>query len=177
MKMVAAALFALVVPAGLSAQEAAPTNTQIQEWFVEMQELHGRLGALQTRALQDPQLHAEQEALGVSIKTAMEKFDPRLQQSLARMQSLESEAVAAEQAGDEAKIEELEAEAQAIQEQFLLAQQHALQDSAIASRVQSFQTKLERKMSQLDPQAEALIARFQELEMKLALAMREAQQR
>lgn len=182
----AAALTLLLAaaPATLSSQQAqqqraaAPQpdvqlQQQVQGWLAEMQQIHGQLEQLQARALQDPQLSAAQSALGESIKTAMQRIDPTLERSLVRVQALETEAEAAQQAGDQTKLQQLGAEVQQIQQKFVAAQQQALQQPELATRVQSFQQQLEAKMTQLDPTAEDLIARFQQLEMQLMSVMQE----
>jgi hypothetical protein len=64
-----------------------------------------------------------------------------------------------------------------IELRFRAAQQQALQaQPQLATQMQNFQTSLEAKMAQMDPGAEQLIARFQELQTRLAGAMQGAQQ-
>jgi hypothetical protein len=176
--LVAFALAAL--PATAAAQQSgapsAAEQQQVQGWLAELQQIHGQLQELQDRALQDPQLSAAQLALGESIRTAMEKADPALQQRMERLQSLDAEAAAAQQAGDAAKLQQLSVEVQQIQEKFVAAQQKALQDQPqLATQMQTFQTNLETKMVQLNPQAEQLLARFEQLQTQLAGVMQGAQ--
>jgi hypothetical protein len=168
------ALAALMLPSGLAAQQqepAAPEQEQVQSWMAELQQVHGKLESIQQKAIQDPQLQAAQEALGERVKAAIEKADPTLAQSMARAEALEKEAVAAQEAGDQAKLQELGAEAQQIQAQFMAAQQKAFAQPELAARMEAFQASLEEKMVAIDPAAEPLIARFQELQQKLAAAM------
>lgn len=177
------ALVALSLPGALAAQQRAPAapqaqppaanQQQLQQWLTELQELHGKLEAIQAKAAEDPQIRAAQESLGVEIKAAMEKADPTLPASLERVPKLEAEARQAQQSGDQAKLQQLAQEAQGIQQRFLAAQAKALEQPAIASKVEAFQQRLESKMAEVDPQAPALIKRFQELEGKLAAAMQQ----
>lgn len=180
----AAALFGLSLLAsshGLAAQEkkdsaakAAREAAEVQGWFGEIEQLHGRLQDIQEQALQDPQINAAQTGLGNLIKQAMEKSDPALVKGFARMQAMETEAAAAQQKGDTGKLQQLGAEAQQIEKQFAAAQQKVLQQPEIASRVAAFQQALERKMLSINPDTEKLIARFQELETKLAASAQAA---
>ncbi|CAN5618672.1 hypothetical protein BH23GEM6_BH23GEM6_02870 [soil metagenome] len=180
-KKTALVAFAIAALPGMAAaqQSGAPSaaeQQQVQGWLAEMQQIHGELQELQTRALQDPQLSAAQLALGESIRTAMEQADPTLQQRMQRLQTLDSEAAAAQQAGDNAKLQQLGAEVQQIQEQFVAAQQKALvEQPQLAAQMQTFQTDLEAKMVQLNPQAEQLLARFEQLQTRLAGVMQGAQ--
>jgi hypothetical protein len=168
------AAFALVVPVTLaaqtpeSAQPAEPTAEEMQSWFIEMQQVHEQLEGLQRDALMDPELSAQQEELGEEIRVAMEVADPMMEQRMTRVQELQAEATAAQGAGDTAKLQELMTEAQQIQQHFMTVQESALADPAIATKLETFQTQLEAKMVEIDPEAEALITRFRELEEKLS---------
>lgn len=158
-------------PATSAQQAQAPNEQQMQQWMTELQQIHGKLEAIQAKAAEDPQLRAAQESLGTEIRTAMEKADPTLPTSMQRVQTLESEAVQAQQAGDQAKLEQLAREAQTIQARFMEAQAKAFQQPEIATRLEAFQTRLESRMVEVDPAASGLIQRFKELEGKLATAM------
>src|SRR5687768_15390891 len=106
-----------------AAPQAKPDMQEVQGWLTELQQLHTRLEGIQQKALADPQISAAQTTLGGTIKAAMAKIDPGLEQSMARMQTLEGEATTAQQAKDQAKLQQIGAEAQKIQEQFISAQQ------------------------------------------------------
>lgn len=167
-------------PTALSAQVAAPAQApvdsaaaaQIQGWLAEIQQINGRLQELQQRAMQDPELAAEQEALGARIRTAMEEADPELQPSLERVEDLQAEAVAAEQQADTARLMEIGQELRQIEGQFMSAQQEALAQPQISSGLEAFQVALQSKLVELDPEAPQLIARFQELQQMLESALR-----
>ncbi|MBW3629274.1 MAG: hypothetical protein KY464_08255 [Gemmatimonadetes bacterium] len=162
----------VAAPAAAHAQarpEAAIRNAaEVEAWFGELQDLHDKLEDIQTRALADAQISAAQTELGARIKLAMERVDPTLQKSLSRMEAMEAEVSSAGQRRDAAKLQQLSDEAEQIQRQFLSAQQRALQQPEIAALVAGFQQKLERKMLELSPRSERLVARFRELEAKLA---------
>lgn len=176
------ALALLAIPALSAAQQPAPApaaeletdsaaTAMLQGWLAEIQAINGRLQELQQQALQDSALGAEQEALGESIRTAMTEADPTLEASMARVEQLQAEAAAAQQAGDNARLNQLGAEVQQIEMKFVQAQQQALATPALGAQLEAFQTRLEAKMSELDPEAPQLIARFQELQERLASAM------
>lgn len=178
------ALALAVVPAALSAQQKPSRTTRPsaprppaavesaardpQAWIMELQELHERLETLQAQALRDPALASAQEELGGSIKAAMQKIDPALQEGLTRMQELESEVAAAQKTQDATRIQQLAAEAQQIERQFAVAQQKALQQPAIAAKMTAFQARLQERMTAADASAPRLLARFEELQERLA---------
>lgn len=176
------AFAALALPSALLAQESVappeqstlPEQEEVQGWLSEIQEIHGKLESIQRQALQDPELVAAQDALGASIKSAMEAADPTLELAMARVPLLEGEAQAAQTAGDQEKLQALSAEAEQIQRQFAAAQQQALQQPGLAAQVDAFQQQLEQKMAELDPAAGQLISRFKELESKLATMLQGA---
>ncbi len=168
------ALATLVLPSTLFAQQppapALQNQQQLETWFVELQQIGVQLGQIQAKALEDPALQAAQESLGTEVKTAMDRVDPGLSASVDRVAALEQEAVQAQQAGDHAKIEQLARELQQIQVRFITAQNQALQEPALAAKVEAFQTRLERRMIEIDPQSRQLIDRLRELEGKLQAA-------
>lgn len=177
------ALSLLAAPAVLVAQEPAPAPTseleadsaataRIQSWLGEIQQINGRLQALQQQALEDPTLSSEQEALGDRIRAAMAEADPTLEASMERVESLQAEAAAAQQQGNTARLEELGAEVRRIEAQFMEAQQQALSIPELSADLESFQARLEAKIVEIDAEAPQLIARFQELQERLASAMR-----
>jgi hypothetical protein len=152
------------------AAQQAPHQQQVQRWMTELQELNTKLEAIQARAIQDPQLQSAQAALGAEIKAAMEKADPQLAMSMQRVEVLEAEATRAQQAGDQAKLQELAREAQGIQLRFMEAQEKVFQQPAIVAKVDAFQARLEARMVEVDPQTPALMKRFQELATALQAA-------
>jgi predicted nucleic acid-binding Zn-ribbon protein len=165
---------ALVAPARSLHAQAKPDQAvavraaaDVQAWFGEMEQLQTQLREIQLQALEDPQLNAAQTELGAKIRDAMQKADPALAKGLTRMDAMEAEAGAAQQKGDAARLQQLAAEAQQIQRQFVAVQERVLQQPDIAAQLASFQQKLERKMAELNPASEKLVARFRELETKL----------
>ncbi len=182
MRVFFVALAALVLPSSLLAQQqpapapqAAQQPTQeVQAWFMELQQISGKLGEIQVRALQDPELQAAHNMLGTEVKAAMDKVDPGLAASVERVGALEQEAVKAQEAGDQAKLAQLAQEAQQIQTRFVNAQSTVLQQPELAAKVQAFQTRLEQRMIEIDPEARTLINRLRELETKLQAAMQPA---
>jgi predicted nuclease with TOPRIM domain len=176
------ALVGLALPATLNAQQraasplqqqqqAGPSEQQVQGWVNELRELHGKLEAIQLRAMQDPQLQSAEAQLGEEIKAAMEKADPQLPAMMQRMSVLEAEAVKAQQSGDRAKLQQLTQEARGLQVRFMETQNRVFQQPAMATKLRAYQQRLETRMMQIDPQAPTLIERFQELEGRVSAVM------
>jgi hypothetical protein len=164
-------MFAPALANAQQAPAAAATQQQLEALFQEFQQVHLQLESIQIQALQDPALAAAQEQLGQEIRQAMESTDPSLPQKISRIEALESEAMNAQQTGDANRLQQLMVEAQQIEEHFMTVQQQVLESPAIASKVSAFQTQLETKMKQVNPQTETLITRFRTLETQLASAM------
>lgn len=163
--------------APVSARRPAPSaakSPQAQAWLSELQMLNAKLEALQARALQDPQLMAAQQSLGATIKTAMGRLDPTLEQSLARGKQLQEQAVGARQKGDDATLQRLTGEMQQIQQRFFSIQQRVIAQPAVAAQLKVFQDRVQKKMATLDATAPTMIARFGELQANLASAMNTA---
>jgi uncharacterized protein (DUF885 family) len=164
-------LLAIAMPVAATAQQS-PTQQQVEGWFMELQQVHQQLEGIQMQALQDPQLSAAQEELGDEIRQAIEARDPRMGERMARVEALEAEAMDAQQSGNVDLLQALVVEAQQIQEHFMTVQQEVLEQPAIATKVSSFQARLERKMVEVNPDAQNLISRFRELETMIEQALR-----
>jgi len=195
--LIAAAAAAL--PLGLSAQRTpaprtaasraaamppasgGPTLTaaqrEMQGWYMELMQIGQRLQNAQLRAMQDPQLRAEQEALGRDLKAAVVRVDPGLANLEPRARAMEAEALRAKQAGDQARLAKLIQDAQQIQVRLMNAQNRVMREQpALAARGKSFEEKLRRKMIQVEPQTMALVERGKVLQSRLATASRAQQQ-
>lgn len=161
-------------PSPVSARRPAPAKRppEAQAWLSELQVLNAKLEAIQARALQDPQLMAAQQSLGGTIKAAMSRIDPMLEQNVARGRQLQQQALAARQKGDQATLNQLAGEMQAIQQRFFTVQQQVVQEPALAAQLKSFQDRVQKKMTSLDATTPGMIARFGELQGKLAATMK-----
>ena len=183
----ALALVLLTAPAALQGQQqnadtlapALPAPEQpspeVQGWLMEMQQLQQQLAPIQAQALEDSALLVSQQELGTEIKAAVEAADPGLNERIEQLQDAEAELAAAQQNGDSTKLQALAQDALEVQQRFIAAQQQALQQPQITAKVETFQTELEQKMIEVDPEAATLIQRFRELEDKLEAAMRASQ--
>jgi uncharacterized membrane-anchored protein YjiN (DUF445 family) len=165
---------ALAFPSFLTAQQRMPASQaspaeqqEVQQLLTELRQLNTKLESIRQTVMADPQLQTTQEALGEEIKTAMEKADPELPRSLKRAEALEAEAAKAQREADEAKLQKLAEEAQQIQMRFVEAQAKVLNQPEVAAKVEAFQDTVEARMAQVDPEAPALIKRFQDLETRL----------
>ena len=151
-----AALAAQQTPAAPPAQPQAPAQT-------EMQQIQARLQQIQARALQDAALKAAQDSIGTEMTATMERVDPTYRAQAARAEALKAEVTAAQAAKDNAKLNQLAAEATQLQQGFASARQRAMQDAAMAARIRSFQERIVAKMAELEPETQTLLARLQEL--------------
>jgi DNA repair exonuclease SbcCD ATPase subunit len=151
-------------------QQASPNAAELQGWIAELQQIGTRLEQIQETALQDARLRADHEQLGADIRTAMQTIDPGLAASVERARTLQAEALAAQERGDAPRLEQLAEEAEAIRERFRTVQEQALAQPELAARVDSFQARVEKKMLEVDPDAQKLIQRFKALEQQIARA-------
>jgi hypothetical protein len=166
-------LMLLVAPASLRAQipggPAAP-SPEVQGWIAELQDLQARLGPIQREALQDESLRAAQMEVSEMVQQAVAE-DPALADLPARAADIQARADAAVQDGNEAQLQAVMAEAQQLEQRLAMAQNAALERPEIAARMEAFQARLQGRMIQIEPEAEVLIQRFEELQMRVAQAM------
>lgn len=173
-----AMLVLALAPAALLAQDPAPAQPQvspeIQGWLTEMQQLQAQLGPLQQQALQDPGLQEEQQRVTTLVQETMLQLDPTIPQQTQRIEELQQEAQTAQETEDVNRIMEIAAEAQQIQQRFVELQAEAMQSPAVAPQIEAFQSRLQARMIEIDPEAEARIQRLEELQRRLETALQQA---
>lgn len=162
------ALGVLVLPVHLSAQEAAPAAPAAAEQTAadpkaEAAQIQARLQEIQQRVLQDPEVQAAQAKIGEDLTAVMTRIDAEFTARTERAEALKAEVAAAQEAKDNAKLNELAAEAEKIQGDFAATRQRALQDPEMVGKVQALQQQIVAKMVEVEPETRELIARLQEL--------------
>jgi hypothetical protein len=169
-----AVLALLALPAGALAQQAGQQQppAEVQQWIAQMQEIQGRLGAAFEQAMENQALRQEQAEIAQAMDAAMRSEHPTLEQDMARANQIQAEAAAAHQAGDEATLERLTREFEAIDARLGAAQQRALERNGLGERMESFQTRLIEQMLQHEPATTRLIQQREELEVRITTAMR-----
>lgn len=169
-------LLLLAAPLGLFAQQQGAVDPaqlppEAQELIGELQQLQARLQPIQQQALQDPEIQAAQQALGAEIQEAMVEVDPETPEKMERLQELMVQAQAAQAEEESAAMTEIVSEARALEQQLQAAQAAAIQSPELAPRVEAFQDRLLERMVEVDPEAEALLDRAQELNARLAAVL------
>jgi hypothetical protein len=177
-----ASLALALAPAALAAQEPtqqpaelpAQLPPEVQEWVMEIQQIQSALASVQDQALrQDPGLQEEQERLSAAVQDAMLEIDPGIPEEAERMEALFQEAQAAQEAADPDRILQISVEAQEIQQRFRQAQNQALQHPDIAPRLDAFQTRLQERMVEIDPEVAGRLERLDELERQVVAALQQ----
>jgi hypothetical protein len=166
----------MVVPIALAAQQPDPAvppqlPAEAQELITEIQQIQAQLQPIQMEALQDSELMSAQEAFGARIQAAMIEMEPATTERLARLEALAAEAQAAEASQDEEKFGQIMVEGQQLEQQLQATQEQALQQPEVAAELDTLQTALVRKIIEVDPSAEQLLERLDELDTRLAMLL------
>lgn len=163
--LIALTLTMLAPPALAAQQQELPAEAQAL--VVEMQELQVQLGPVQQQALSDAELQAAQQELGEKVRTAMTEADPEMPVRMARLTALQAQAQEARAAQDQERMAAIVTEAQQIEQSLQAAQQQAIERPEIESELQAFQSRLEQKMVELDPETAPLLERMREIDAEL----------
>lgn len=133
----------------------------------EAQELQQQLAPIQEEAMQDEALAAQLQELQERVQAAMRDENPEL---LERMDELEADFMAAQESGDQERVQEVGMEAQTVQGELQALQSAVLEDPELSESVQAFEDAQRERMIEIDPEAGELIDRldeiFEELEMR-----------
>jgi chromosome segregation ATPase len=159
---------ALALPAAAAAQETQPAAPQPQAPAAaapqdEITQIQQRLAALQQQAMQDSAVKAAEATFGAELMAAMERLDPTAKEKAARGEALNQEVEAARAASDNAKLNALATEAQGLQAFFTALRTRALALPEIQEKRQAYLAVVFARMNQIDPQAQALVTRLNEL--------------
>lgn len=177
---------ALMVPAVLHAQSPRTASVRLpagppppaadanaRAWFTELQQIQVRLQAAHNRVMQDPQVRAQQDAFMRDVKVAMQRVDPGLDALASRVEAMQAQAETAQQRGDRAALQRLNADLVAIQQRFLRAQQQVMRQPALSQRAQQLEETLHGRMLRVEPETDRLLARGRELQGRLSALRRQ----
>lgn len=161
---------ALVLPAAARAQAgttpaqpAAPAAAPAASPAAEIAQLQQKIGQLQQQALADPSLKAATDSFNAVVSAAMARVDPQAPAKIARAQAIPGEVAAARTANDNAKLNQLAAEANDLQTYFTQLRPRAMQDPAVQTARQAYLARVLAKMKEIDPNTQQYVDRLTEL--------------
>ncbi len=163
-----AAVLFLLLHAPVAAQQIpgqdVPGQEGIQELFQEFEEKQQQLQTLQAQAMQEnPELQTQQAELQEMMEVAMHEADPEFEQGVERLGELQGEMMQAQAEEDEAAAQQIFQEAQQIEVRLQQAQAQAMEQPEVREGIESFQDRLMAEITSLDPEADELLERLEEL--------------
>lgn len=157
---------ALAGPAALHAQQRITPATPAPTAAVppnEATQLQQRIARLEQQARQDPSVKPALDAFETALQTAMARLDPQAPEKSARANALNHEVEEARAAADNAKLNQLAAEAAALKAYFDALRPRALAEADVRQARQAYLARAFERMKQIDPQAQAYVDRLAEL--------------
>jgi predicted nucleic acid-binding Zn-ribbon protein len=167
----AAALFvALPAVAQGPPQQAPPQQMQqeippaVQALIDELDSTQVRLEAIQQEAIEgSEELQAEVTQIQQLVEATVLVIEPEYEQLAERFGELQQEAMAAQQAEDQAQIQRLMDEAQGIQMRLQSAQEQAFEREDVTQATEAYREKLVAEMTRIDSDTPDLMQRMDEL--------------
>jgi chromosome segregation ATPase len=159
--------------APLAAQEMPQQQLppEIQEMLEEFEEKREQVIELREAALeQNAELREREEAIGDQIEGAMRAVEPELDDLVQRMEALEREFQSAQQAQDMERLQSIMTQAQELDGRLQQAQAQALERDEVQGAIAAFEDDLMSAMKEIDPEAEEILERVQELAERLSAA-------
>lgn len=141
----------------LPQQEMDPETMQ---QMMEIQQIRQELEPIQQEALQDEALASRLESIQLQIETAMRSEDSEV---VDRMDRLRDEMARAQAAGDQERMQALMGDAEELQQEVQALQAAVFERPEIRQSVEEFEAANRARMIEIDPQAEALLDRMDEL--------------
>lgn len=154
------------------AQTGPPTEDQltpeVRAMLEELEETQERLEELQDQALAgSPPLRELQENMADVVSRTLQQIEPEYDRLLERLNQLQREGVAAQQAQDVQKYQEVMTEAQQIQIRIEAAQDETFERPEVSRAVTAYQELLIEEMTKINPVAPLLRNRMEELVAEL----------
>lgn len=128
--------------------------------MLEMNQLQQRLEPIRQRAMQDEELVRHAEELRARLDSTLRDENAEL---LERMEALRTSFIAAREAGDAERADEIGRQAQDAQAEIEARQQGILDRPEIRAAIEAFQEAQRAKMIEIDPDAREMLARLEEI--------------
>ncbi|RJP58457.1 MAG: hypothetical protein QY331_01225 [Melioribacteraceae bacterium] len=142
-------------------------SSEAQLLFQEYNQLNQQIQQLQQQAMNDENIAQKGEALDKEITDAMVKNNPEIKKSLDKRDNIISQYQAAEQSGDQQKMQSLGQEFQSVSQIIQTEQQKVIQQPEIGSHLQEFETLVMQKMEAINPETPQLLSKLEQLRNKL----------
>jgi len=149
-------------------QQAPPgmdMDPEMMQLVMEMQTIQQELAPIQEAALEDEALAGQLVSLQTQVETAMRTEDPAL---MDRIAEIEAELMAAHESGDDERMQAVSIEAQGIQQRIQVMQASVLERPEIRQPIEAFEAAHRARMIEIHPEAEALLARADQIMERLA---------
>ena len=165
----------LVVPfsgAASSQEGAVPVlipEDSVQLALARFQTLQEEVGTLQQEVMTaNMELQAAQAEVSALVEAAVYEIDPALRADMeGRMPAIQQEAQAAQAAANTARLQELELEFVSLRTRAEEAEQVALEQPEIKSRVETFQAALRAEMAVINPDIDETMTELESLADRL----------
>ncbi len=145
---------------------------EIQQMMTEYQEIQQRYSQIQTQAfMSSDELQERQVAINDIVVDAFFESYPQAEAHLSRLDQIQVEAMAAQEAQDIERLGELMGEAGMLQQQLQEAQDRVLEREDVKAHIDRFEADLMVLMLDIDPDAQAMRTRLDELAEVLSQAM------
>jgi vacuolar-type H+-ATPase subunit I/STV1 len=164
-------LTAVAMPLSLAGQAPPQLPDSVQRMVRQLEVLETRLGPIEQMALATaPELTEMSSQIQGDVVVRMLEMYPSLSDGMDRLMFMEEEKVAAQQAANVGRIEQLMAQGSALNDSIQAARDEALQDEALRTRLREYQEALVVQMIAIDPNAELIIDEMTALNARIEAA-------
>lgn len=162
----------IVVP--VSAQQAPLQEPppEVQQMMAEYQEIQQRYSQIQTQAfMASTEMQERQVEINDLVVEAFFSAYPQAEAQIARLDAIQAEAMAAQDSRNVELLGQLMGEAGMLQEQLQSQQELVLESEGVKPHIDSFEADLMALMVNIDPEAQQMRTRLDELSALLTAAM------
>lgn len=160
-------LLAVTAPSAVWAQGGGGQR----QTLMELRQVNQQLSKIRQQALQDSALQARRQELTSYIKEQMRGLDEATANQVDRMDSLQSDLQAAQQAQDTAGARAAVKELRKLQKAIGPARKKVMKRPEVMKRIKSFQQDVQERMREINPKTDSLLKRAAQIRAKLQGSM------
>ena len=148
--------------------EAAPAEDNDRAALEkELTDIQQKLAAAEQKALADPKVRQMQQELQAKVEAEVKRLDPKFDEKVEKLTSLQEQLLDAQQTGDEARQQKIVAEAMQLQGELEATQNKAMASEQIAAAIAAYEELVREKMKAAEPEVDKLIERGNAIVLEL----------
>ena len=166
-------LIIFVFAAATFAQGNQDTTKNLQQIYMEYQQINQKLQSVQQQAMADSEIAEKSRKFSDKLDSAMVKENPSDKGKLEKRNEIINNFQEAQKTGDKEKMMKLQQDYKSVSQELMVHQQKVMENEKLQKEGKELNNVLVQKMTQIDPEVPNLIGRLELLGKKLQQGMQQ----